>query len=321
MMEVHYDNPDKVSHIMDNSGMRFTVSKSLRKHDAQILSAGATLGIGVPPGVKDFKFSSFCTSSCTDALIEQPTKVFGSMLHGHLAARSVSARQFRNETEVRVIDQDRGYDFNYQQYKQLQEPVDLLPGDDLMITCNYNTEDRTKMTYGGFGTYDEMCIAFLFVYPATKIGTCFSYPQWTSPYPGSADDFVKNHLKYDSTQETADDVGTDGQQAGLAPQLKNFIDQTGNKKVVAKKPAVKWNTWSKVFDKMVRDGEWTEERIKTLERGSLNYQHLDLCFNDQLKMPYKAGWKTYTPGAAVRQLPKPSKEDQMCMKDTDTVIG
>lgn len=83
---------------------------------------------------------------------------------------------------------------------------------------------------GGFGTYDEMCIAFLFVYPATKIGTCFSYPQWTSPYPGSADDFVKNHLKYDSTQETADDVGTDGQQAGLASQLNNFIDQTGNKK-------------------------------------------------------------------------------------------
>lgn len=59
-------------------------------------------------------------------------------------------------------------------------------------------------------------------------------------------------------------------------------------RVVAKKPAVKWNTWSKVFDKMVRDGEWTEERIKTLERGSLNYQHLDLCFNDQLKMPVRS---------------------------------
>ena len=57
----------------------------------------------------------------------EPAKIFGSMLHGHLAARGVSARQFRNGQEVRIIDQDRGYDFNYQQYKQLQQPVEFLP--------------------------------------------------------------------------------------------------------------------------------------------------------------------------------------------------
>ena len=35
---------------------------------------------------------------------------------------------------------------------------------------------------------------------------------------------------------------------------------------------------------MVRDGEWTEERVRELERGSLNHNHIDLCFDPRLQM-------------------------------------
>lgn len=58
-------------------------------------------------------------------LIKEDVKVFGSVLHGHLAATKIISRQFRNGTELRTIDEDQHYDFNYQQYKMMEEPMDL----------------------------------------------------------------------------------------------------------------------------------------------------------------------------------------------------
>ena len=44
-------------------------------------------------------------------------------MHGHLATRQIVARQFRNGKELGIVDEDRHYDFNYQQYKMLQKPA------------------------------------------------------------------------------------------------------------------------------------------------------------------------------------------------------
>ena len=44
-------------------------------------------------------------------------------MHGHLAATQIVARHFRDGKELSVLDEDRHYDFNYQQYKILEKPV------------------------------------------------------------------------------------------------------------------------------------------------------------------------------------------------------
>ena len=46
-------------------------------------------------------------------------------------------------------------------------------GDEIITTCVYNTEDRDGFTLGGLGTYDEMCLNFIWYYPRhEKLATC-----------------------------------------------------------------------------------------------------------------------------------------------------
>ncbi len=56
------------------------------------------------------------------------------------------------------------YDFGL----QYVEPLDatLEPGDELVTHCIYDSSDRTEPTNGGDGSDDEMCLNYLFHYPA-----------------------------------------------------------------------------------------------------------------------------------------------------------
>ena len=59
--------------------------------------------------------------------LQNELKVFSTLLHGHLAATGVAVRQFRDGKLVRTIDEDRHYDFNYQQYKMMEKPITIKP--------------------------------------------------------------------------------------------------------------------------------------------------------------------------------------------------
>eukprot|EP01083_Nonionella_stella_P051759 137431_1 len=56
----------------------------------------------------------------------------------------------------------------------LHNEIKLLPGDDLIIECQYSSLDRSTITFGGKTTQDEMCMAFVFVYPRPKLTVCYS---------------------------------------------------------------------------------------------------------------------------------------------------
>ena len=44
----------------------------------------------------------------------------------------------------------------------------------MRIQCTYNTMARSTCTYGGDGSQDEMCLAFLSVYPANAVSQSVS---------------------------------------------------------------------------------------------------------------------------------------------------
>ena len=48
------------------TGFRMTLTPTLRKYDAGVLGAGAVHGIAIPPKMKDFTSSGFCTSQCSE---------------------------------------------------------------------------------------------------------------------------------------------------------------------------------------------------------------------------------------------------------------
>ena len=63
------------------------------------------------------------------------------------------------------------HSFNYQQTIIFEEPINLLPGDEFIMDCWMDSSDRTDHTTGGESSSQEMCLVFLFYYPAIPMTT------------------------------------------------------------------------------------------------------------------------------------------------------
>ena len=44
-------------------------------------------------------------------------------------------------------------------------PLEVLPGDELKMTCEFSSMDRHYTTKDGLGSYDEMCTGLITYYP------------------------------------------------------------------------------------------------------------------------------------------------------------
>ncbi|XP_065899415.1 putative DBH-like monooxygenase protein 2 [Dysidea avara] len=190
LLEMHYDNPDKISGIVDSSGMRLYFSDKPRQEVAGIVTLGklATGHMIIPPGVQRYTVRGFCANQCTNANFpEEGITVFANLLHTHTAGAELILRHIRNGTELKPIDVNRNYDFNYQQINIIPS-AKILKGDEMILECVYNTGHRNTTTFGGESTSDEMCISVLYYYPATNLSNCLSYTipsayaEWMSTY-------------------------------------------------------------------------------------------------------------------------------------------
>ena len=63
---------------------------------------------------------------------------------------------------------------DYQQSLPLSEHRQIFPGDEFILDCYYDSTDASKITYGGESTEEEMCQAYVYVYPKPKLGNCIS---------------------------------------------------------------------------------------------------------------------------------------------------
>ncbi|KAG6923605.1 monooxygenase, DBH-like 2 [Chelydra serpentina] len=58
----------------------------------------------------------------------------------------------------------------------MKEVITIEMGDEILVECDFQTLDRTEITFGGPSTLNEMCLAFLFYYPRNNISSCMGYP-------------------------------------------------------------------------------------------------------------------------------------------------
>uniref|UniRef100_A0A8C1YXB8 Monooxygenase, DBH-like 1, like n=1 Tax=Cyprinus carpio TaxID=7962 RepID=A0A8C1YXB8_CYPCA len=183
-LEVHYNNPNKSAGRVDNSGLRFYYTSELRLHDAAVLMTGLAVapGYAIPPKAKSFLTYSMCDTANIPKVLETPhdIQVFSAMLHTHLAGRKVRVGLFRGGEQIDLLVADENYDFEYQEVTNLGKTKTVKLDDKLLVECTYNTENRDTLTWGGFSTTDEMCLAFIFYYPAMNLSGCASFPDLTS---------------------------------------------------------------------------------------------------------------------------------------------
>lgn len=83
-------------------------------------------------------------------------------------------RHFRHGVELPEINRDDFYDFNFQEMRHLRSHSVVLPGDDLVHTCFYDTRNYTEAVVNGFELNEEMCSGYIHFYPAVDLDTCKS---------------------------------------------------------------------------------------------------------------------------------------------------
>ncbi|XP_049750555.1 putative DBH-like monooxygenase protein 2 [Elephas maximus indicus] len=180
-LEIHYSNFHNLPGIYDSSGIRMYYSPRLRRYDMGVLQLGFfTFPIHfIPPGTQSFMSYGLCKTEKFEEMNGTPVpdiQVYGYLLHTHLAGRALQAVQYRNGSQLRTICRDGSYDFSLQETRDLPARVEIKPGDELLVECQYQTLDRDSLTFGGPSTINEMCLIFLFYYPRNNISSCMGYP-------------------------------------------------------------------------------------------------------------------------------------------------
>ncbi|KAL0125166.1 hypothetical protein PUN28_004359 [Cardiocondyla obscurior] len=190
MLEVHYNNPELHQGVVDSSGIRFVLTKTLRKYDAGVIELGLeyTDKMAIPPQQEAFTLSGHCITECTGVgLPQNGIRIFGSQLHTHLTGTKVITRHVRDGEELPPLNYDNHYSTHFQEIRLLPKAVTILPGDSLITTCTYNTMKRDNVTLGGFAISDEMCVNYVHYYPNAQLEVCKS---------AISDDALRTYFRY-----------------------------------------------------------------------------------------------------------------------------
>ncbi|BFZ05906.1 hypothetical protein BsWGS_08945 [Bradybaena similaris] len=208
-LETHYNNPDMRTDFVDNSGIRLHLTTDLRQHDAGVVMLGLNPDKYhiVPAHEGSFLSRGYCQADCIGETIgDQEVHVFAAFLHAHLLGKKIRARHFRNGVELPPLSEDNNYDFDFQQTRDVSPEVTIRKGDSVINECEYDSSARSDATYGGLSTQNEMCLAFLYYYPKTRLANClsrFNYDKLPAEYSSKNETIfdVVNHLDWTKTDD------------------------------------------------------------------------------------------------------------------------
>ncbi|XP_019856277.1 PREDICTED: DBH-like monooxygenase protein 1 [Amphimedon queenslandica] len=184
LIQMHYDNPNRLSGVIDSSGMTFYYIDTPREHNAGILQVGHAVNqyMIIPPKARNYTIYGFCSSTCTENFPEEGIHIFANALHTHLLGVGVKLYHLRvtdqcrsgsGIEELKPIDSNPFYDFDFQEVVHFDE-VTVKRGDMLVLTCTYDSTNENAVTLGGESTHEEMCLTFPFYYPSGSLTHCMS---------------------------------------------------------------------------------------------------------------------------------------------------
>ncbi|XP_053375721.1 dopamine beta-hydroxylase-like [Mercenaria mercenaria] len=164
LIEMHWNNPMKVDTYRDSSGMTLHLTPNLRPNEAGMMMIGQAF-LMIPPGREKYSVNSSCSSECTNKKMIGNVNVIGALNHMHYLGMSAVTKAISNDKEEHVIADDPKYSYDSPVFYVFDEPLTLEPGYELQLHCDFKSTSRSKTTFFGEGTYDEMCFAFLMYYP------------------------------------------------------------------------------------------------------------------------------------------------------------
>ena len=160
VLEVHYDNPDKLVGVQDSSGFLIHYVEMDDPNYANPTLAGnflvgAQLGsFTIPAGEPNYEVT------VTQELKNTEIKIFATMVHGHKLAKKIYMQHGSNDVAC-----DTNYDFDLQEMEPKAEHYTLPAKSTLSTRCVYDASKQTVDTTSGDGSHQEMCIVILMYYP------------------------------------------------------------------------------------------------------------------------------------------------------------
>ena len=92
-------------------------------------------------------------------------ELYGVFPHMHERGRKLRVELVDEDGTQNCAADVPSWDFGWQIYYFYQEPLHLLPGQKLRVTCEFDTRGTDEPVLPGWGTQNEMCLAGLFVVP------------------------------------------------------------------------------------------------------------------------------------------------------------
>jgi len=175
-LQMHYYNPSLDTGIKDNSGVRVTFANALRTHDAATFQFNGGTNNGqrdmIPSGQAAYTLpKAIVPSHCTNQW-SGDVNIVGVIYHAHLVGKSLNIDVIRNGALLGDLRREKLYDFNHQSL----EPSSinkLKKGDELILSCTYDTTARTAPTGFGDFTQTEMCWSAFMYYPAQSMNHAY----------------------------------------------------------------------------------------------------------------------------------------------------
>ena len=151
LLQIHYNQENGL--FPDRTQIDMMLERTVDKEAAVRRLADTDLSL--PPKQKSVDETDM-------VIVPQPVTLWGLWPHMHKLGVSLRVTNTRNDQESCVAYSDR-YNFHWQGFAHYTKPVHVVPGDQLRITCTYDTLGRDDVTTWGQGTKDEMCIAFFYM--------------------------------------------------------------------------------------------------------------------------------------------------------------
>jgi len=127
--------------------------------------------------------------------------VFANMNHMHYVGKKQWTEQYRDGVFIGLIGEVMNYDFNSQKFVPISNVI--LPGDELITHCVWDSSKKNVTTVGGEATQNEMCVNALMYYPAIPaLFTC-----WPQNTVGCECDYNSSCLKQPDCAKPVDFCG------------------------------------------------------------------------------------------------------------------
>jgi len=156
VIQMHYNNPNGESGVIDASGFDFYYTTDSVPHSPVMNFFGPNLdSLQIPPCQDWFELETFFPAPCQEYFTS--TKyILGSFPHMHQQGKIGSATLIRDGHEVTQLV-NTSYHFDFQTFYLYGEPIEFRSTDTIRFSCIYESPTTGTWTYGGDFSEEEMC--------------------------------------------------------------------------------------------------------------------------------------------------------------------